>query len=289
MIDSRFVWDDDTLTIDQAEKAAVLVALNKRLVRSSPVAEQARRQMESDLAHFLAAAGKQTAAAIRSHAKLAKGAADQLIASLPDIQWDKLVPDLQRSLQAIARDASGRAVAQLSVHDGAVLDAANTVASGWAKKRAAEMVGRKWVAGRLVPNPDAKWTISDTTRNEIRRLVTHAYEREADIRDLAVAVQNSGAFSPARAGTIARTEAIGAENKGNLTGWQQTDLVDQVDVQTSEDHDDNAECDCSDVEDAGPYPVDQAPDLPRHPECMCAYRISGLAGEEPVEDTEEID
>lgn len=62
---------------------------------------------------------------------------------------------------------------------------ANTVAQEYARGRAAELVGMKRdVEGNLVPNPDARWAVSDTTREKIREIVSDAFAQETPIAEI---------------------------------------------------------------------------------------------------------
>jgi hypothetical protein len=91
-------------------------------------------------------------------------------------------------------------------------------AAAYARARAAEMVGVRRDGDRWVPNPDARWAITDTTRDRVRSLVADAIDRGTSYRDLAAAVEqldgDGGVFGEARAETIARTELAMAANVG---------------------------------------------------------------------------
>lgn len=171
---------------------------------------------------------------------------------------------------------------QLTVVDHAAIVKSQDLARAYARDRAAEMVGMKWVNGDLVPNPNAQWVISDTTRDEIRKLVEDAFADETPLGTLVDQIKMSGAFSEERAKLIATTEISNAQSKANFNVWQQTGVVESVRWMVSS----LGCCDeCSDNEDAGAIPFgetfpsgDDAP--PAHPNCRCyllAVKIKGLS------------
>lgn len=219
--------------------------------------------------------GRNTGEQLSPSEKLAKAAGDDVDAflrGLPQIDWERLVPELSRSLGSVARSSAARALGQFET-TGSLLNDVNEQASDWADQRAAEMVGmRRTASGRLVPNPDAQWTISQKTRDDIRSLVSDAFDHKTDMNDLADSIEQAGTFGDYRAHLIAQTEVNRAEQQSTLVGWQATGMVTMVDVSTSADHDDNSDCECSDVADDGPYPIDKVPLLPLHPACECGYR-----------------
>ncbi len=142
----------------------------------------------------------------------------------------------------------------------------------YAADRAAELVGmRKTPAGKLVPNPNAQWTISETTRQELRTIVTDAFATDTPLPALIESIKTAGAFSDHRAGMIARTEVATAQSAGNFEIWKQTGVVTQLKWFLSADHDEA--CDCEDNEDVTvdfgtPFPSgDFFP--PQHPHCIC--------------------
>ncbi|HXB74002.1 MAG TPA: phage minor head protein, partial [Candidatus Acidoferrales bacterium] len=263
---------------EQVDNSVKLAKLAKRA--ESPEITQARQVMESAVKHFFDKTAAALAAHVRGqHEKLAKAAGP---ADLPPIQWDALVPDLFGSLNTIARTQAGRAVAELKVDDSKMLSDVNTVASDWANERAAELVGmRRTASGRLIQNPKAEWTISTKTRDDLRGIVTEAFEKKTAMSDLADQIQNAGVFSDYRAHLIAATETNRAANQGNLAGWRVSGQVEQLEWTLSADHDDKDGCDCGENADGSPYPIDDCPELPAHPGCQCALVVAQLVGQEP--------
>jgi len=256
--------------------------------QETPTIAQARQEMQSAVLHFFQRTAHEIATAIRSrHEKLAKGTQDieSFLRSLPDVNWESLIPDLSRSLKTVSREAGARALADLEITDQEMLSDVNDVAADWADQRAAELVGmRRLASGRLVQNPDAQWNIADKTRDDLRDIIADAFEHKTDMQDLADEIQQAGAFSEYRAGMIAATEVVRAENQGNLAGWKTSGQVQQIGIALSGDHDQDDECD--DAADNGPYGIDDPdlPELPLHPFCLCDYSIAQLAGQDEPED-----
>ena len=71
----------------------------------------------------------------------------------------------------------------------------NQGAVEYAQNWAAEMVGKKWIDGMLVNNPDEKWTITDSTREWLRDAIEKAFTIGASPAQLAKSIQASLGFS----------------------------------------------------------------------------------------------
>lgn len=239
----------------------------------TPKVLQAQDRIHRKVRTFLTGLGKHIASQVRGHhTKVSKANdPDNLLNLILNIDWEPLVDDLEPDLADVAQDSSTHALAQVNVSDNELISSANDVAGNWAHDRAAELVGMKWDdAGNLIENPDAKWAISDTTRDDIRQLVTDAFSEDTPIEDLADQIQEAGTFSDYRAEMIARTETSLAQGQGNLAGWGASGVVQGVEWRTSSDHDEDSPCDCSDNEDDSPYALDDVPDFPSHPNCWCS-------------------
>lgn len=161
---------------------------------------------------------------------------------------------------------------ELGLTTGISFSVVNEQALAYAKERAAELVGKKWVGGELVDNPDAHWAITDTTRNQLQGLVSAAFEQGFTPAQLTAQVEESGVFSSARADMIASTEMARAQIKGALYTAGQVGVVGKS-SEVSGDHDQDDECD--EAEDDGVIaiddnftPGDDGP--PYHPNCNCA-------------------
>jgi hypothetical protein len=252
-----------------------------QLQKATPTITRARRQIEHKVAAFLRDtasdfAGKLTA----HHTKVRKAIDDEVddpdeLLRLLTPRWRQLAQDLQDDFVEIAQEGGRLALSQLNIDDSDMISGVNQVAAEWAKGRAAEMVGmRRTADGTLVTNPDARWAISDTTRDEVRRIVEAAFENKTTIKQLAEQIKQAGTFSESRAKMIAETEASLSESQGNLKGWKESGIVETIAIEMSADHDEEDECD--DASSDGPYELDAAPMVPLHPRCRCAYRLESI-------------
>lgn len=93
--------------------------------------------------------------------------------------------------------------------------------------RGAELVGKKWVDGVLVDNPDAEWVIEETTRDTVRDLLGEAIKEGWSVDDFASRLEESGVFGESRAEMIARTEIAIAEARGHSAAFRE-EGVEQV-------------------------------------------------------------
>ena len=148
----------------------------------------------------------------------------------------------------------------------------NQDAIDYAQNRAAEMIGKKLVDGKLVDNPDAKWAISDTTRDGIRQLVKEAEEKGQSVQQLAESIRKSALFSPERAKRIAQWELSYADNNGSLIGWKRSGVVKGKRWKLGSEHTVCDECDTN--ADSGAIGLDdEFPSghqcAPAHPGCPC--------------------
>lgn len=140
--------------------------------------------------------------------------------------WAELIGIVGPELEFLAFDGAKEAVAQV----GGSVDAGllRSHASRWASERAAEMVGMKWIGGQLVPNPAAQWQITEGTRQMLRRLVVDALDGGWSTDRLAAEIRKSTGFGRARAETIARTELARADTAGQVIGWRESGLVEEM-------------------------------------------------------------
>lgn len=148
----------------------------------------------------------------------------------------------------------------------------NQAAVEYAADRAAEMVGMRWVNGELVENPDARWTITESTRDWLRDVATQAFEEGLSAEQFARAVEASPAFSRKRAQMIAHTEVGNAAVASQLEVSVAAGATHKRTF-LSADHDHDDFCDAA--ADAGEVPIDHdyggglyAPLF--HPRCKCS-------------------
>ena len=191
--------------------------------------------------------------------------ADEIILSL---DWDSIPSLIRPELEEGIRAGVAQAVTTGKLITTNLIQEINTNAQTWASQQAAELVGRKYnESGELVPNPDATFNITETTRDQLRQIVTRAMAQETDISDIMADIDAAGIFSEDRATTIARTEINRAEVGGNLEAYRQmgTALLDWLPAP-------DACPQCLAYADEGPYTIDEFFELldETHPLCRCS-------------------
>jgi hypothetical protein len=201
-------------------------------------------------------------------------------------EWLVLPEAVRQQLLDSFTAGISKGIDDLMVTDTSVITAVNTVAQDWARSRAAELVGMKYLAdGTLIENPDARWAISDTTRDEIRQIVTDAFANNTSAAELAQKIQEATMFSDARAAMIAKTESSMAMIGGNFKTWALSGMVKSLRWLLSEDHDIEDDCDLNDGQvvpfgetfDSGDfYP-------PVHPNCECSVMVEAIEGIDSAE------
>lgn len=211
-----------------------------------------------------------------------EASADAVVEILDFGPLDGMVEPVSAALRDVLAAAGQRALEDLHIDDTAIVDLVNDDAILWADTRGAELVGKKWVDDELVDNPDARWAISESTRDDIRELVSNSYRDGVTPRDLAKQLQEAYDFSLARAKVIAQTETAKASVSGSLMGWRRSGVVQGKSWQVSDDYDQDDEC--GDNEDAGVIALDDDfpsgdDGPPAHPSCRCAL-VPELYGEE---------
>jgi hypothetical protein len=168
----------------------------------------------------------------------------------------------------------------------------NEAARDYAQTRGAELVGMKYNAdGDLVENPNARWAITDTTRDRLRGLEQEALEEGWTPDELAAAVNDLIDDAP-RALMIARTDLAKAQTSGSIAEWRASGVVRGKVWLLSNDHDFDDECDDNDA--AGVIPLDEDfpsgdDTSPAHPRCDCDVAAEVDDGEDSGDDTGEDD
>lgn len=155
---------------------------------------------------------------------------------------------------------------------------ANAIA--YAEERAAELVGKRVIVmadgtTKVIDNPDALWSIQETTRNQLRAVITDAVADSSSYDQLADEILNSYPFSETRAEMIARTELAFAHVQGGLVSAHTAGAIGKKSLLGSEhDHQVPAGDQCDTNADEGPIPIDskfESGDMepPYHPNCVC--------------------
>lgn len=202
-------------------------------------------------------------------------------------EWEDLSGDAEEVIAAVSVMGGGEALKQIDLDGDEDVDALmRQRAEAWAKDRAAEMVGMKVVDGELVPNPEAKWQITDGTREWLRSTTEQALDEGWSSQEMAKAITENYAFSPERAEMIARTEIARADVAGSVEGWKASGLVSNKEWLAAPDC-----CDECQEMNGKTAPIDEAfedgKDVPLHPHCRCdVLPVVDEAVPEPTEQEE---
>jgi hypothetical protein len=199
--------------------------------------------------------------------------------------WDAIADPVAHEIDNVYRESAATARTQLEAADRVQLKVINSAARDFSRARAAEMVGKKWVDGKLVENPNAKWAITDTTREVLRNTVKQAFEEGWTQVDLADRIQESGIFGEARAEMIAKTEMARAQVEGALWTAREVGVIAKQ-AELSGDHDHDDECDEAVAD--GVIAIDDEFSVggngpPFHPNCNCALVFFTAADPEAAE------
>jgi hypothetical protein len=177
-------------------------------------------------------------------------------------------------------------------NDRSIVKLVNDKAVDFARDRAAALVGMSWDSDSktFVPNPNADMSITETTRESLRAIVTQALEDGSSTDDLSSLIRESYGFSDARAEMIARTELAFAHTQGNMDAWNDSGVVDGKESILADTH--PIEDECNENADAGVIPLnetfpsgDMAP--PYHPNCLCS--LSPVLSKEVEENSQTQD
>jgi len=154
--------------------------------------------------------------------------------ALDDINepFEAIVEQVAKALAAIGEDNVKVALRGLDIKDPAVLNQALNEIRQYARDRAAEMVGRKWVADLLVDDPGAEMAINSLTQKGIADSVANVLEayESGEIDAITTASMSEEllaqyAFSGERAERIADFESRRVANLGFLHAWKASGVI----------------------------------------------------------------
>jgi hypothetical protein len=259
----------------QAHADRVISAKLKTLFRkeSKRIADQVadeyarRSQASQTLAHHPGSAGKLAKAGPNDDA-------DAIVDGIKFDAWVKTAKALTPQYRAVAQNAGQTALVSLAIDSQDIFDLVNVLAADWADARAAELVGMKLdpATGQWVTNPNPKWAITQTTREDIHDAVVDAFENGLTPDELRDRIVNDTAFGEYRAEMIARTEVNMAQSAGTHTGWERSGVVQGKEWLLGSEHDIVCVCDDNDeviVALDEEFPSGDAMP-PAHPFCVCA-------------------
>ena len=192
--------------------------------------------------------------------------ADEIARLLAALEVEKMAEDLETQMSEAMRLAFNRAaivgIQEVGMRgDESIVKQMDPLARNYAKRRGGELI--KDLAG--------------TTREDMRALIGRAIQEGMSVDRLRDAVEASGAFSPSRARTIARTELAFAHVQGNVAGWKATGEVEGYRVILGDNHE--VEDICDEAVDKGVIDIDDDEWLPPlHPNCLLPDTTVAAAG-----------
>jgi SPP1 gp7 family putative phage head morphogenesis protein len=207
--------------------------------------------------------------------------AEEAVAALDLSGWSDLAATIESTLQGAASYGADETISSIGVDlpGGSSEIDSWEIGKSYARDRGAEMVGMKWVDDELVPNPDAKWQITEGTRDMLRSTVERGIDEGLTTDELASEIQDSHAFSDSRSKMIARTEIRMAQMGGQHGAAVAMGATHKY---WSTSKDDNVSEECKGNALDGIIKIDQsfssgdeAP--PAHPNCRCV--VNYLIGE----------
>src|SRR5208282_1016157 len=143
---------------------------------------------------FLVSAGQQAAKAAFQKAKefnKITGDPDEISnAAFSAIDWKTLANNVNPDLLAAVEVGMSDGIAQLELKQDS--DYVQKFSSEYAQTRSAEMIGKRLVDGKLVDNPDARYAISETTRDDLRDVIANAIETNLPLEELESSIKMAG-------------------------------------------------------------------------------------------------
>ncbi len=294
----------DTETNSEAEKLAKANA--KKKVKMLPMMghHKVEKHLKDTLTKFLAKQGRKLGPALAKEyvggkvSKVYMGGLDESRVIYDNLgkaakkidltDWETLVVVFKPQLEAIAKRAALQALAQLEVTDEVTTESVSAEALAYANERAAELVGKKWDGTKLIDNPDARWAITDSTRDMLNESISAGIEDGLSADALAEKLTDSYAFSEERASMIARTELGMAHIQGNLEAWKGSGVVVGKQSILASNHPE--EDVCNEAADDGVIPIDDlfsnGEEGPLyHPNCECALvAVLGERGKDELDE-----
>lgn len=266
--------------VENVERKKKLSPIN----RNRPAVIKAKAALKKIFKPFLVKAAKDIAEQIQKgidklhRADDTTDAAAKTILDELDFQgWSEVIDPTTEVLKKVHADGSNVALVQIGFDAGEdVADILNEKSLEYAEKRAAELVGMRNVDTKEEPewitNPNAEYSITESTRENLRGLVSKSIDEGWSPQELSSAIEDSELFSDSRAMTIARTETAFADSAGNMDAYRASGVVTGKKWIVGSNHDDDDECD--DNADAGVIGIDEdfpsGDDFaPAHPRCTC--------------------
>ncbi len=204
-------------------------------------------------------------------------------------EFEPVIGESQGALVMAGESGGMQGALSLDMSDSPLVADCNKAASEYARNRAAEMVGKRVLPdGSLVDNPDAKWAITDTTRDDLNSILVKALSEATDAEGLKASVKEAlekgeaGIFSDARAELIARQEVSNAQMGSALDFWKRSGVVKKIgwDATGANPCENCLLNDGEEVELGQPFPSGARSTLDSHVRCSCSIFVVGTEEEE---------
>ena len=197
---------------------------------------------------------------------------DELDFELDDDSIKSFIDKVSSFFIAIGAVAYSYALKSLNIENKVVEDESKSYNLEYAQNRSAELIGKRINKdGSIINNPNAKYAITETTREDIKSLIRGAIKNGNSNADLAEALNNNFLFSKERSMMIARTETNIADNDITMNSYKNAG-VEKKSWLTAQD--DLVSDECRENEEEGAIGMneefssgDSCP--PCHPNCRC--------------------
>lgn len=271
------------ITIDRPAGKRAIASIEKAFTKAfkttaDDVAGQVFRALRKEKMRKAADDHDDLTGAAAGGVQLSTADVETIVGDIDLSSLDVVFDAVEASLFDLSADSGLKALAQVGVKStDALVDQVNDRAVAFAGQRAAELVGKRLLEdGTLVDNPNAKWAITDSTRDMIRTTIERGLKDNIGTRAIADNIQASTAFSKERAQNIASNEVANANEQSKLDGYRDAEKLGIVLKKiwlTAEDDDVDEEI-CQPNGDEGAIGInedfqsgDSAP--PGHNRCRC--------------------
>lgn len=188
-----------------------------------------------------------------------------LAAAYMAIDWGDFIKEITLDLMEASKSGIMNGLEQLAVTRST--EEIDKEALDYSNIRTAEMVSKKWDKGKLVDNPGARYSIAETTNDDLHDIIENVLSNNL-LSKIEEEIIESGIFGRKRAELIAKTEIAMAQSRGNLDTWKRSNLIKSVNIVVSPGHDVTDLCDEHIAK--NPWSINEVPELPLHPNCSCS-------------------
>ena len=268
---------DPVEKVERVKKKPVVAPIDRERATITKARAKFTKKLEVFFKKASADLADQTSVAIEKLNRVDDDDVSRILAELDMNGWSTLIEPAQATLDAIYRDGAHVALQQIHFGDPDRLTSLlNERALQFAEARGAELVGMRNIGSKEKPewieNPEAKWVITDSTREMLRTDVKTAIDEGWSTGKVKAELKENYAFSSSRAEMIARTEIARADVEGNMQAYRASGIVAGKEWVVGSEHDDDDEC----TSNAGQgvigldEPFESGDDAaPSHPRCVC--------------------